>query len=352
MLDLLKFVETKLLRMNCKNRAQCKEVVETFGALYEKCLADRQYCTRRLQGVPSRRETEISLLTPAAVDLSAETDKKMRRTSLPRYFGPVETVDDVKPPEEYLSQSNSKDFASFGKIHHEPETMDTEVEDRGPTLPTSNSSNVGLRTPRAQSPLKNVHFPEPAPIDGSEWTQNTAKIQDENAKHSQTMQSIGGQDNTPLSTPNTSTSTLSTLSYHTHAALHPPIDASESPPIEITEPKIALTRRKSSLGKSLKIGTCAPIIEAPNSLSNDLAHTDNLNASSSGQNLIANRNSMFSGSDPRTMPPTDTVTVPMNDSAGSKTLSEEKRENLSSDLKLKNRRDSLFRRFWCYHHVK
>jgi hypothetical protein len=152
-MDLLEFIETKMLRLTPKKRSECQEIVDKFSELHKICLADPNYCTKRLKKPPNRAGTNLSLLQASALDLSPAMDKLINRTILPEHTGPLES--DHQTPEP------------------EPSRMDTITEARTPTPTTvvkrfntkvaatesiASSDSESLSS-RPQSPNRKVHFP-------------------------------------------------------------------------------------------------------------------------------------------------------------------------------------------------
>ncbi|KAK3313300.1 kinase-like domain-containing protein, partial [Apodospora peruviana] len=61
-IDLLEFIETRLMRMGPEKRANCEEIVQKFTELNDMCKTDRAYCTSRVKTPPTRARTDLSLL--------------------------------------------------------------------------------------------------------------------------------------------------------------------------------------------------------------------------------------------------------------------------------------------------
>jgi hypothetical protein len=177
MLDFLEFIEKRLLRMGPTNRAECDEIVEKLAAFEKDCSGDRQYCTRRMKKRPARSSTELSLLRPAPLEFSRETDKRIQRNPPPLYTGPVETDTDPYNDQDSVastSKRSSRDFGLSERFHHEPEAMAEPRTAVGAPLmaafqraenevTASSASHVDPMIPRAQFSYRKVHFPPGRP---------------------------------------------------------------------------------------------------------------------------------------------------------------------------------------------
>lgn len=70
--DVLNFIEHRLLKLNPRERAKSGELVEAFESIYDKCLRDEAYCTARRRKLG--REHEMGSPTrPAAATTPAVT---------------------------------------------------------------------------------------------------------------------------------------------------------------------------------------------------------------------------------------------------------------------------------------
>lgn len=207
MLDLLEFIETRLLRMGPKNRAECDEVVEKFTELYQRCSVDRQYCTRKQKRPPTRSRTDLSLLNPAPLDLTPKMDNRINKSSLPLYTGRVEADSGPPDPQPYdtnLATTSTQDFVFPERMQQEPDRIYAGTESQrttpatsiidlshplGNPLTPSSSNEVESRIPRPQSPLRRVHFQHGRAQDRPVSIQGSIREQEE-----------GGQAETPEST--------------------------------------------------------------------------------------------------------------------------------------------------------
>lgn len=68
LLDVLDFIEEKMLRMGPEKRATCKEFVEKFREIYQKASSDENYCLHPVQDHPKRVNTDLSTLSPHVFD--------------------------------------------------------------------------------------------------------------------------------------------------------------------------------------------------------------------------------------------------------------------------------------------
>jgi serine/threonine protein kinase len=64
-LDLLDYIEDRILRMRPEQRADCDSVVEKLEGIYRRCSVDAQYCTERRQCIREKRMTGLSELAPS-----------------------------------------------------------------------------------------------------------------------------------------------------------------------------------------------------------------------------------------------------------------------------------------------
>lgn len=64
LIDVLDFIEQKMLRMSPEKRATCKEVVDKFRGIYERALIDENYCLQAIACHPKRINTDLSTLSP------------------------------------------------------------------------------------------------------------------------------------------------------------------------------------------------------------------------------------------------------------------------------------------------
>lgn len=176
MQDLLQFIETRLLRINSENRAKCDETVEKLSELHDAC-SDSQYCLKRLKKIPLRSTTNSSLLTPVALELSPETERKINRNPLPVFRAG-------------MTHTSFKDFAESTTTHQEADGMYTETsslrsisprrtsphrpQNFSPLQSISNNSDPQLARPL--SPLKEVHYIEEAPQDKAETSRDLHDI--------------------------------------------------------------------------------------------------------------------------------------------------------------------------------
>lgn len=64
LIDVLDFIEQKMLRMSPEKRATCKEVVDKFRGIYERALLDENYCLQAVACHPKRINTDLSTLSP------------------------------------------------------------------------------------------------------------------------------------------------------------------------------------------------------------------------------------------------------------------------------------------------
>jgi hypothetical protein len=163
--------------MGPTNRAECNEIVEKLAAFEKDCSGDRQYCTRRKKKPPARSSTELSLLRPAPLDFTPETDKRIQRNAPPLYTGPVETDTEPYNSQDSIastSKRSSRDFVLSERIHYEPEAMaeSRTVVAAAPMaafqrteneVTTSSASHIDPTIPRPQSPFRKVHFPPGRP---------------------------------------------------------------------------------------------------------------------------------------------------------------------------------------------
>jgi hypothetical protein len=206
MLDLLDFIETRLLRMGPTNRAECEEIVKKFAELYHRCSVDRQYCTTKLKRAPTRSRTDLSLLSPAPLDLTPKMENRIK-SSLPIYTGPNEANSGQPDPQPYdtnLATTSTQDFVFPERMQQEPDGICAATESQrttpatstidlshlpGNSLTPSASNEVEPRIPRPQSPLRRVHFQHGRAQDRPSSIQGSIQEQEEE-----------GQTETPEST--------------------------------------------------------------------------------------------------------------------------------------------------------
>jgi hypothetical protein len=162
--------------MSPKNRAECDEVVEKFTELYQRCSVDRQYCTRKRQRAPTRSRTDLSLLSPAPLDLTPKMDNRINKNSLPLYTGRVEADSGPTDPQPYdtnLAITSTQGFVFPERMQQEPDRIYASPDSQrttpatstidlshplGNPLTPSSSNEVEPRISRPQSPLRRVHF--------------------------------------------------------------------------------------------------------------------------------------------------------------------------------------------------
>jgi hypothetical protein len=138
--------------MGPQKRADCNEVVEKLTAFYSACSSDRQYCIQRIR-LPPRHLTnsgsDLSLLSPAPLDFTPETDKLIRRKSLHGYAGPMETDSSITDTGSFatdLVATSSRNDTLPDAVPPEPARMDTVIE------------SLHISQPESPPPRK-VHFP-------------------------------------------------------------------------------------------------------------------------------------------------------------------------------------------------
>ncbi|RSL69368.1 hypothetical protein CEP53_002220 [Fusarium sp. AF-6] len=146
--ELVKLVETKMLRLNPKARASCTEVYAEFQKIYAACAADENYCLRMIKQ-PIRRSTGLSLLEPVAIDAPKEAEPSLTRTSdftSPRF-----------PPARHSSTSSiTRRDCSISAIQEESDTATVctgiHAPGYGPALPDQPSALTTVHTtPRVSS---------------------------------------------------------------------------------------------------------------------------------------------------------------------------------------------------------
>lgn len=71
LVDVLAFIEQRMLRMGPEKRATCKEMVEKFREIYDKASVDENYCLQPVPGHPKRVNTDLSTLLPHVFDPNA-----------------------------------------------------------------------------------------------------------------------------------------------------------------------------------------------------------------------------------------------------------------------------------------
>lgn len=64
LIDVLDFIEQKMLRMSPEKRATCKEVVDKFRVINERASVDESYCLQAVSCHPKRINTDLSTLSP------------------------------------------------------------------------------------------------------------------------------------------------------------------------------------------------------------------------------------------------------------------------------------------------
>ncbi|RDW73475.1 hypothetical protein BP6252_07382 [Coleophoma cylindrospora] len=149
MLDLLEFVENRLLRMGPRKRADCEEIVTKLTELQKLCVEDPMYSTGRVKISPRRTRTNLSELLPAAaLEFSDEMDEQIKRMDLPEHTRPLES-DLYTPksphPGNMLHETGSNNFDLPRMVQNLPKSKDLQSPD-------------GEQNSRPQSPVKKVHF--------------------------------------------------------------------------------------------------------------------------------------------------------------------------------------------------
>jgi hypothetical protein len=160
--------------MDPQNRAQCNEIVQKFTELHKTCSEDRQYCTRRLKTAPTRSRTDLSLLSPEALDFTPQMDKQINRSSLPVYNGPLATNSEAPGSTSFAEnpgKTSTRNSFFSGMLHNEPDGIDKvtgfRMSNSTATVPLSHSavntvgassSHVETQIPRPQSPNRRVRF--------------------------------------------------------------------------------------------------------------------------------------------------------------------------------------------------
>ncbi|CZR58460.1 uncharacterized protein PAC_08352 [Phialocephala subalpina] len=147
LLDLLDFIETRLLRVSPRNRADCIEVVERFEQLHRECTEDQKYCTRRERVTPlTRSGSDLSVLSPMS-DLSDAIQSQLHRISLPEHTGPLE-----------IASESSFSLGLFNlaeedmPVHYKPGwSVDTSRRSTSPVASSSNDADPQASRPQLPS---------------------------------------------------------------------------------------------------------------------------------------------------------------------------------------------------------
>ena len=364
MLDLLQFIETKLLRMNSKNRAKCDGVADKFKELYDRCSRDRQYCTRRTMKPPSRKGTDLSLLSPAAIDVSPEMEKRINKNRLEQVpAGPIETGTNSESSDAKRFSIASRDFGfpGTGKAHQESDWTDSETPSRAPTPPAitaathsfghaltpSNSNNSEPRPPRPQSPLRNerkLYFPRAPLRDRNGSIRDLHVIPAEDETPTETTRSMPTQSDPPPESP--------TQSHPPHGTTHP--TSMPELPEKAVESSTATshTSGTTSQHNSPIDKTSASAIEAQSLLSTARDASQNVVSTSEIPKIKTEDASLKSGADqtensanpPSVAPPI----TPSANSSGPNTAVSDKQGTEGSKWNPKKRLKDLLKGLWCF----
>lgn len=168
MLDLLQFIEHKLLRMGPKKRAGCEEIVTWFTGFHRMCSENPKYCTESIKEPPEHVGTDLSLLYPSSFEFSPEMDKKLKRYSLTEFTGRWESDASSHtaqlPPQISGTESSRNNMPLPRKAQLEsqiriPEKMDPITEPQTSALVAlAGTGDDEQKRPRPPSPSRKVHF--------------------------------------------------------------------------------------------------------------------------------------------------------------------------------------------------
>lgn len=78
LVDVLDFIEQKMLRMGPEKRATCKEFVDKFREIYQRASADEDYCLQPVPVPPKRVNTDLSTLSPHVFDATEREESNPR----------------------------------------------------------------------------------------------------------------------------------------------------------------------------------------------------------------------------------------------------------------------------------
>jgi hypothetical protein len=122
-LDLLCFIENKLLRMDPNKRAKCDEIVDKFRELHTKCSENEKYCTER-KSTPTRTPTKLSELV--APRIPTRIDKQINRNQGPQSSDAVENTQQPQGLEN-SSERGQSPAAKSKKIRFSDSSLESKV---------------------------------------------------------------------------------------------------------------------------------------------------------------------------------------------------------------------------------
>ncbi|KAK4206461.1 kinase-like domain-containing protein [Rhypophila decipiens] len=82
-LDLLDFIEDRLLRIRPYKRAKCDEIVDKLTSLHKTCQENNRYCTERQKLDLRRSRTDLSLVASSALPYSDKQKKRIHQNAVP-----------------------------------------------------------------------------------------------------------------------------------------------------------------------------------------------------------------------------------------------------------------------------
>ncbi|KAM7220305.1 Protein kinase-like domain containing protein [Rhypophila decipiens] len=165
-LDLLDFIEDKLLRVRPMKRAKCGEIVKRFADLYKTCEDNSRYCTERQNPDCRRARTDLSILPASALPYSDRQKKRINHSALPK----VRPQDNFPPLAASLSRSPSRTERIKEGLNHlftDRSTSDTHRKDEHMAMSSAASiPTLTVSPPLLNSPADEYIGKDPTENDG------------------------------------------------------------------------------------------------------------------------------------------------------------------------------------------
>lgn len=159
LVDVLDFIEQKMLRMGPEKRATCKEFVDKFREFHQRASADEDYCLQPAPGHPKRVNTDLSTLSPHVFD-ATEREVSNSQSSHRGIWGgqsksvsgvaekravteeheclPMSRIQEVSPQKRMLEVPRGpRDFGEKRRLDHSPST------NRSSSRSTNHASSKG-----------------------------------------------------------------------------------------------------------------------------------------------------------------------------------------------------------------
>lgn len=153
LIDVLDFIEQKMLRMSPVKRATCKEVVDKFRVIYERASLDENYCLQAVPCHPKRINTDLSTLSPHVFDTNEYAASNSRNHGMPGDQSgsrPVSRVaeDCITTDEHAKSRQRPREIPQSGN------SMGSIRLDHSPSTNRSSSRSTNVASSKLPSPTR------------------------------------------------------------------------------------------------------------------------------------------------------------------------------------------------------